>query len=313
MPASYPSYLALAATGELGDRISRACGLLADCGVCPRHCGVDRTAGELGYCRGGLLPRVSSAGPHFGEEPPLVGRYGSGTIFLAGCNMRCAFCQNYGISQCYQGEEIPARELAGEMLALQERGCHNINLVSPSHFVPQILSAVGIAVPLGLAVPLVYNSGGYDLPGTLRLLDGVFDIYMPDLKFMDGEVAEKFCRAKNYPEKAQAAIQEMHRQVGDLEVNPRGVAERGLLVRHLVLPGGLAGTREAMHFLAREISPHTYVNLMAQYRPCGQALENSPLNRRITDTEYEEALRMAREEGIHRLDQRPGLRIIRFI
>jgi len=304
MPASYPSYLALTGTGELGNRISRACGLLADCGVCPRHCGVDRTRGELGYCRGGLLPRVSSAGPHFGEEPPLVGRYGSGTIFLAGCNMRCAFCQNYGISQCYQGEEIPARELAGEMLALQERGCHNINLVSPSHFVPQILSAVGIAVPLGLAVPLVYNSGGYDLPGTLRLLDGVFDIYMPDAKYGSADVALALSDAPDYMKYNRASLKEMHRQVGDLVIEG-GIARRGLLIRHLVLPEDLAGTEAVMEFIAREISPGSYVNIMDQYHPMWRVLEDGhplypKLRRRITGAEYRRAVELARDAGLHR-------------
>jgi len=308
-----PAYLKLYKEGIFRDRVSEARANLKSCRLCPRACKVDRTANERGYCRTGILPVVSSYSPHFGEEDPLVGVKGSGTIFFTHCNLLCLFCQNYEISHLGEGREVAADRLAKMMLDLQEMGCHNINFVSPSHVIAQILEALPLAIAAGLQVPLVYNTGGYDEVETLKLLEGIFDIYMPDLKFMDGEVAEKFCRAKNYPEKAQAAIQEMHRQVGDLEVNPRGVAERGLLVRHLVLPGGLAGTREAMRFLSREISPHTYVNLMAQYRPCGQALEYSPLNRRITDTEYEEALRMAREEGIHRLDQRPGLRIIRFI
>lgn len=308
-----PAYLKLYKEGMLRDRVSEARAILKSCRLCPRECKVDRTANEKGYCRTGILPVVSSYSPHFGEEDPLVGVKGSGTIFFTHCNLLCLFCQNYEISHLGEGREVAADRLAKMMLDLQEMGCHNINFVSPSHVVAQILEALPLAIAAGLQVPLVYNTGGYDEVETLKLLDGIFDIYMPDLKFMDGEVAEKFCRARNYPEKAQAAIQEMHRQVGDLEVNPRGVAERGLLVRHLVLPGGLAGTREAMRFLTREISPHTYVNVMAQYRPCGQALEYSPLSRRITDTEYEEALHMAREEGIHRLDQRPGLRIIRFI
>jgi putative pyruvate formate lyase activating enzyme len=199
------------------------------------------------------------------------------------------------------------------MLDLQEMGCHNINFVSPSHVVAQILEALPPAIEEGLKVPLVYNTGGYDAVETLKLLEGVFDIYMPDLKFMDGEVAQKFCRAADYPETAKAAIREMHRQVGDLKVNSQGIAERGLLVRHLVLPGGLAGTREAMRFLALEISRNTYVNIMPQYRPCGQSLEHPPLNRRLTVAEYEEAQRMAHEEGIRRLDERRGLRIIRSI
>jgi putative pyruvate formate lyase activating enzyme len=199
------------------------------------------------------------------------------------------------------------------MLSLQDLGCHNINFVSPSHVVAQILEALPLAIARGLRVPLVYNTGGYDSVATLKLLEGVFDMYMPDLKFMDGEVSEKFCQARDYPEKAKAAIQEMHRQVGDLVLNRNGIATRGLLVRHLVLPGGLAGTREAMRFLAREISPDTYVNVMGQYRPCGQALEHRPLNRGVTHAEYEEAVTMAREEGIRRLDQRSGLRVIRFI
>jgi putative pyruvate formate lyase activating enzyme len=199
------------------------------------------------------------------------------------------------------------------MLHLQELGCHNINFVSPSHVVAQILAALPVAIEGGLRVPLVYNTGGYDSVETLRLLDGIVDIYMPDLKFMDGEISYQQCRAKDYPVRAREAIKEMHRQVGDLVVGPDSIAERGLLLRHLVLPGGLAGTRAAMRFLAREVSPDTYVNIMAQYRPCGEAMGQPPLNRRISRKEYEEALDLAVQEGIHRLDQRRGIGMIRFI
>jgi putative pyruvate formate lyase activating enzyme len=304
MPPLSPSYLALAETGELGDRIEAACALLGDCGVCPRHCGVDRTAGEPGYCRGGLLPRVSSAGPHFGEEPPLVGRSGSGTIFLAGCNLRCAFCQNYGISQCYHGDEVSCEHLARQMLALQAAGCHNINFVTPTHFVPQILAAVGIAIPLGLSVPLVYNSGGYDLPETIRLLDGVFDIYMPDAKYGSDEVALALSDAPGYTRYNRESMREMHRQVGDL-VTEGGIAKRGLIIRHLVLPEDLAGTEAVMEFIAREISPDSYVNIMDQYHPCWHVLEEGnplyrKLRRRITPKEYSSAVDAARRAGIHR-------------
>jgi len=303
MPA-YPSYLALAGTGELEDRIVRACELLSSCTVCPRHCGVDRKQGEIGYCRGGFLPRVASSGPHFGEEPPLVGRHGSGTIFLAGCTMRCAFCQNYGISQCYQGEEVSCDHLASQMLALQERGCHNINLVSPGHFVPQILTAVGIAASRGLSVPLVYNSGGYDLAGTIRLLDGVFDIYMPDAKYGSDEIALALSDAPDYMMFMKESLREMHRQVGDLVVE-NGIAQRGLLIRHLVLPENLAGTEAVMEFIAREISPDSYVNIMDQYRPTWKVLEEGDplfprLRRRITPKEYRQAAEWAKEKGLHR-------------
>jgi putative pyruvate formate lyase activating enzyme len=308
-----PAYLNLYKEGGLPGRVSEAQAILKSCRLCPRECKVDRTADKKGYCRTGILAVVSSYSPHFGEEDPLVGFKGSGTIFFTHCNLLCLFCQNYEISHLGEGREMAEDRLAKMMLDLQEMGCHNINFVSPSHVVAQILGALPLAIAGGLRVPLVYNTGGYDAVETLRLLDGVCDIYMPDLKFMDGEVAGKFCRAKDYPEKAKAAIQEMHRQVGDLVVNAQGIAERGLLVRHLVLPGGLAGTREAMRFLSREISPNTYVNIMAQFRPCGEAAEHPPLHRRISSAEYEEAIRMAHEEGIQRLDERRGLRIIRFI
>jgi putative pyruvate formate lyase activating enzyme len=308
-----PAYLSLSQGGILEERASRAGAFLKSCRLCPRECKVDRTSDEKGFCRTGMLAVISSYSPHFGEEDPLVGAKGSGTIFFTHCNLLCLFCQNYEISHLGEGREVPPDRLAKMMLSLQEMGCHNINFVSPSHVVTQILSALPQAVAGGLRVPLVYNTGGYDSVETLELLDGVFDIYMPDLKFMDGEIANQFCCARDYPERAKAAIKEMHRQVGDLVIDRRGIAEHGLLIRHLVLPGGLAGTREAMRFLAREISPHTYVNIMPQYRPCGEAREYPPLNRRVTQAEYEEALTIAREEGIHRLDQRNGLRIIRSI
>jgi putative pyruvate formate lyase activating enzyme len=309
----HPGYLKLDEEGLLQGRVSQSRAILRSCRLCPRHCEVDRTADETGYCRTGIQSVVSSYSPHFGEEDPLVGIHGSGTIFFTHCNLLCLFCQNYEISHLGEGRKVAADRLARMMLDLQEMGCHNINFVSPSHVVAQILEALPPAIAEGLNVPLIYNTGGYDEVETLKLLEGVFDIYMPDLKFMDTEIAQKFCRAGDYPEKAKAAIREMHRQVGDLAVNSQGIAERGLLVRHLVLPGGLAGTREAMRFLSREISPNTYVNIMAQYRPCGQSPEHPSLNRRLSAAEYEEAVRMAHEEGIRRLDERRGLRIIRSL
>jgi len=309
----WPAYLKLAAQGALEERVAQAQEILKSCRLCPRECQVNRLAGEKGYCGTGAQAVVSSYSPHFGEEDPLVGRGGSGTIFFTHCNLLCLFCQNYEISHLGEGQEVSADRLAKFMLTLQEMGCHNINFVTPTHVVPQILSALVLAIAGGLRIPLVYNTGGYDSLETLKILDGLVDIYMPDLKFMDGEVAYKFCRARDYPQKAKEAIKEMHRQVGDLIINEKGLAERGLLVRHLVMPGGLAGTREAMRFLAQEISPNTYVNIMAQYRPCGEAAKYPPLNRRITQAEYDEALAIAQEEGIHRLDQRRGIRIWRFI
>jgi len=273
---------------------------------------VNRLENEKGYCRTGRRAVLSSCGPHFGEEDPLVGAGGSGTIFFTHCNLLCLFCQNYEISHMGEGREVEAGQLARVMLDLQAKGCVNINFVSPSHVVPQILEALSLAIPEGMKIPLVYNSGGYDSVETLKLLAGIVDIYMPDLKFMDGEVARKYCQAEDYPERVQEAVREMHRQTGDLVVNRQGIAERGLLVRHLVLPEGLAGTRRAMRFLAREISPTTYVNLMAQYRPCGRAGEYPPLNRRPTAREFEEAGQIAEEEGIRRLDQRAGFRFLKF-
>ena len=259
-----------------------------------------------GFCRTGRHARVASYNAHFGEESVLVGTRGSGTIFFSYCNLGCVFCQNFDISHRGYGTETGKGQLARIMLALQEKGCANINFVTPSHVVAQILEALPIAVEQGLSLPLVYNSSGYDCIETLRLLDGIFDIYMPDLKFADGTVTARICGAPDYPEIAKAALLEMHRQVGDLALDADGIAMRGLLVRHLVMPNGLAGTRELMRFLAREVSPDTYVNVMSQYRPRGAASKDPELGRPVTGEAYQRALTAAREEGISRLDRPRG-------
>jgi putative pyruvate formate lyase activating enzyme len=296
-----PAYLALGEE-ELLRRAVRAEEIIRDCVLCPRNCLVDRTAGERGFCRILDRPVVSSHGPHFGEERPLVGRSGSGTIFFAGCNLGCIFCQNWTISHSLQGSEVSTGRLAGYMLELQGLGCHNVNLVTPTHQVPMILRALVEARGRGLRVPLVYNCGGYEQLETLKLLDGVVDIYMPDFKYSDPEPARKYSQAKDYPEVAKAAIKEMHRQVGDLALDGAGIALRGLLVRHLVLPGGLSGTRGVVDFLAREVSRDTYINIMDQYHPCYEAFHYPPLDRGITAGEFEEAVAMAKEAGLTRID-----------
>jgi putative pyruvate formate lyase activating enzyme len=299
-----PAYLQILGTGELKRRVAEAYGRLSACTICPRECGVNRHLGAKGAaCNTGELARVSSVGPHFGEEDPLVGTGGSGTIFFAWCNLRCQFCQNSEISQAGQGRDVEPEELAAMMLGLQEQGCHNVNLVSPSHVVPQILAALVIAATAGLRLPLVYNTGGYDSVRTLALLDGVVDIYMPDCKYADEAHGRLYSQVKDYPAVNRAAVREMHRQVGDLKIDDRGVGRRGLLVRHLVLPSDLAGTSETVRFLRDEISPHTYVNVMSQYRPCYKAFAIPPLDRRISQEEYADAVRMAREAGL-RLDER---------
>jgi len=274
--------------------------LLTECRLCPRKCEVNRLKGERGFCGGGRLACISSVGPHFGEEPVLVGRHGSGTIFFAGCNLKCLFCQNYQISHLNQGDEVSGGKLAEEMLYLQYIGCHNINLVTPTHFVPQIIEALGIAYSKGLELPIVYNCGGYESLEALKLLDGLVDIYMPDLKYTDPQVGEKLSQALDYYQVAKVAIKEMFCQAGDLELDGRGIAQRGLLLRHLVLPHGLAGTEEAMRFVSQEVSVDTYINIMDQYRPCYKATETPRLNRRITNEEYHKALEIARSFGLHR-------------
>ena len=300
-----PAYLALHRSGELVERARVADRHLEDCDLCARYCRVNRKQTLNGVvCRTGELAVVNSAGPHHGEEDCLRGWRGSGTVFFAWCNMRCVFCQNWDISWKGRGEERTAAELAEIMLNLQAMGCHNINLVSPSHVVAQILAALVIAADEGLRLPLVYNSGGYDSPEALRLLDGVVDIYMPDTKYGDPDLAKKYSHTPDYVRVNQAAVREMHAQVGDLKLNADGIAERGLLMRHLVLPNGIAGTEQVMQFLAREISPDTYVNVMDQYRPAYRAGEYPELDRMITAAEYEAALEAARKAGLRRIDRR---------
>jgi len=277
---------------------------LRACDLCPRGCGVDRTNGELGFCRVGARAIVASYGPHFGEERPLVGRRGSGTVFFSGCNLACEFCQNEEISHGLAGGETTSEELAAIFLAVQRSGCHNLNLVTPTHVVPQWLDALAQARAHGFDLPVVYNTGGYDRVDTLQLLDGAVDIYLPDYKFTDEAVAARLAHAPDYPTVAQAALREMHRQTGDLEIDATGVAQRGLLVRHLVMPNDLAGSRAAMRFLAREISASTYVNIMGQYHPCHHAHRYENLRRRPTMDEMQAADDAAREYGLTRVDNR---------
>ncbi len=306
--AGYPSYRVLYEQGILAERIREARQRLKDCTLCPRLCRINRFESRRGRCHTGALPVVSAYHPHYGEEAPLVGRHGSGTIFFTSCSLRCVFCQNWDISHRMEGTEVSHQRLAEMMIALQDMGCHNINLVTPTHMIAQILEALPFAIRMGLCIPLVYNTGGYDRVESLKLLDGIIDIYMPDIKFVDPRFAKEFAGAEDYPEVARAAVREMHRQVGDLIIDSSGIAVRGLLVRHLVMPHEVAGTREVMRFIATEISPDTYVNLMDQYRPCGKAYRFPSIARPITAEEFEQALRATREEGIHRLDSGVGSR-----
>jgi putative pyruvate formate lyase activating enzyme len=296
-----PSYRLLT-KAEFRERAERLDAILQDCTVCPRQCHVDRTAGETGYCSTGPGPFVASWGAHFGEERPLVGRGGSGTIFFGNCNLACIFCQNYTISHGGEGREITCEDLAEVMLSLERTGCHNINLVTPTHQVPAIVRAVMIAAERDLSIPLVYNCGGYESIETLRLLERIVDIYMPDFKYADAGAARRYSDAEDYPEVARNAIREMHRQVGDLVMEERNIAIRGLLIRHLVLPGGFAGTERVVKFIAEEISRNTYLNVMDQYHPCYKAWDHPEISRRITSLEYEQAVACARRAGIKRID-----------
>ena len=298
-----PAYLELHRSGELAERAERACAHLKDCDLCARYCCMNRLETVKGaVCRTGERAVVSSHGPHHGEEYPLRGTHGSGTIFFAWCNLRCVYCQNWDISQEGEGREVTAAELAGMMLSMQRQGCHNINLVSPSHVVAQVLDAVSIAAQKGLCLPLVYNTGGYDSPEALALLDGVVDIYMPDMKYGDSAVAIKYSKIRDYVAVNRASVKEMHRQVGDLVLDGHRIARRGLLVRHLVLPNELAGTEVVLRFIAEEVSTNTYLNILGQFRPCHRANDYPELTRRPRREEMRETFDLATRFGLKRLD-----------
>ena len=299
-----PAYRDLLESSELARRSKQAYQHLEDCDLCARYCHMNRRETIKGaVCRTGERAIVNSFGAHHGEEDPLRGWNGSGTIFFSWCSLRCVFCQNWEISQKGRGQEVEPETLAKMMLQLQSQGCHNINFVTPSHVVAQIIAAVEIAAEQGLNIPLVYNTGGYDSPEALALLDGIIDIYMPDMKYGDSRLARQYSKVRNYVEVNFAAVKEMHRQVGDLQLNADGIALRGLLVRHLVLPANIAGTDKVLAFLAKEISTNTYLNLMDQYYPCYRADDYPLLARPITGGEYAQALKLAEQYGIHRLDQ----------
>jgi len=301
-----PAYLRLHESGELKRRVGRALEALKSCEVCPRDCGVDRLADKFAVCKTGRYAVVGSYFAHFGEEDCLRGSRGSGTIFFSGCNLRCVFCQNFDISWQLRGTPAPPEKLAAMMLELQAEGCHNINFVTPEHVVPQIIEALPLAIEGGLRLPLVYNTSAYDSMESLELMDGIVDIYMPDFKYWDSEMARKYSKAPDYPEAARRAIKEMHRQVGELVTDEEGLAVRGLMIRHLVMPEQIAGTRQVMRWIAQELSPHTYVNVMAQYYPAGKVSrqEYPEINRRLTSPEYEAALDEAGRAGLKRLDPR---------
>jgi putative pyruvate formate lyase activating enzyme len=296
----HPVYLETRSPGMLLQKAALLEARTSPCQICPHRCAVLRRDGERGRCRLGAETLVASASPHFGEEAPLVGRGGSGTIFFASCNMACVFCQNYEISHFAHGDALTGEQLAGVMLRLQRLGCHNINLVTPTHVVHAIVRALALAVQEGLHVPLVYNCGGYESVETLRLLDGVIDIYMPDIKYSSNEEALRYSGAGDYWDRAREAVREMHRQVGDLRLDGNGVARRGLLIRHLVMPVKLAGTARIVEFIAREISRDTYVNVMGQYRPCFKASRIPELSRPVTRSEYLQAVTEARRAGLSR-------------
>lgn len=299
----YPSFLQLHKHGKLEQRVEQLYSIFENCNLCPRDCRVNRIKGQTGKCLATATVKVSSAAPHFGEEAPLVGRGGSGTIFFSNCNLRCIFCQNYSISIDGEGIEITEKRLAETMIKLQDLKCSNINLVTPTHYLPNIVKALQLAIPMGLRIPLVYNTSGYEKLEILQLLDGIIDIYLPDCKYMEPSHAAKYSDgAYNYPHYVKIALKEMFRQVGDLQVL-RGIAVKGLIVRHLVLPNGISGTKEFLKFVVKYLSKRTYVNIMRQYRPEHKAFEYPELSRRITQKEYTEALNWAKQFGLQRLDR----------
>jgi len=306
-----PRYMQALRDNTFDEKVERAFELLGKCRLCARYCEIDRRQGARGYCGMGETAIVASYGPHHGEESPISGRGGSGTIFLTSCSLLCLFCQNHDISHGKEGVEMTPRRLGEVMIALEARGCHNINLVTPSHQMPFLIQALKMAAEKGLSIPLVWNCGGYESMEALAILDGLVDIYMPDFKFMSSSAAERYCAAPDYPLVAMKALEEMHLQVGALVIDAGGLAVKGLLIRHLVMPGNVCGTDELLSWLARHISPETYVNIMAQYRPCYRAHRFPEISRRLTGREYEQALRWGRGAGL-RLDQdsHPRVRIL---
>jgi len=294
----YPSYLESHHNGSLKKIITETYKMLKVCQICPRRCKVNRLKDEKGFCKTGLRPKVCSFLPHHGEEPAISGECGSGTIFFSNCNMGCVYCQNYEFSQLGQGREVEAGELADFMLQLQKMGCHNINLVTPTHVMPQILKALDMAIARGLKIPIVYNTGGYELAEVIKLLEGIVDIYLPDMRYADSDMAIKYSLAPDYPRYNQRALKEMHRQVGVAEMDNYGIIKRGVIIRHLVLPDKIAGTDKIMQFIAQELSPDSYVSLMSQYRPCYQANKFKEISRRLRAEEYEEAKEAMQKYGL---------------
>ncbi|MCI0615686.1 radical SAM protein [bacterium] len=298
-----PAYLRLS-IAEIERRAKEAIASLEHCRVCPRNCDVDRLNNKHATCRTGRFARVGSYGPHFGEEDCLRGWNGSGTIFFGLCNLRCVFCQNWDISQMVAGVEATPKILASMMMALQDQGCHNINFVTPEHVVPQILEALPIAIQRGLTLPIVYNTSAYDSMESMKWMESIVDIYMPDFKFYTEENGKVYAKAIDYGEVARRTIKEMHRQVGDLVMDDRGLAKRGVLVRHLVMPNGKADTSAVMHWIMQELGPQTYVNVMSQYYPAHKTEKHPEIHRRIDQTEFLEAVQLARAAGLKRLDER---------
>ncbi|MDD4979971.1 MAG: radical SAM protein [Candidatus Omnitrophica bacterium] len=295
----YPIYLESYHNGKLDSISEEIFAMLSSCTICPRKCKVNRLKDKKGFCRTGLKPKVYSFMAHHGEEPPVSGRRGSGTIFFSGCNMACAYCQNYEFSQLGGGREIEIEALADFMLQLQEAGCHNINLVTPTHCLPQILKALSLAIPKGLKIPLVYNTSGYELPEIIKLLDGIVDIYLADMRYADNAQAIKYSRAPDYPKFNQASLKEMHRQVGIAQMDEQAIIERGLIIRHLALPDDISGTDKIMRFIARELSADSYISLMSQYSPYYKAEEFPGIARRITRQEYLDAKAAMEKYGLY--------------
>lgn len=285
----FPAYLAAYNSARLNDLVEESFRLLESCTICPRQCKVNRLKNEKGFCKTGLKPMVCSFMPHHGEEPPISGQRGSGTIFFSHCNMHCVYCQNYEFSQIGEGKEVDFQELADFMLQLQDMGCHNINLVTPTHVMPQILKALLLAIPKGLRLPLVYNTGGYELPEIIKLLDGIVDIYLPDMRYADNDAAIKYSSAPDYTRYNQESLKEMHRQVGVAKIDQEGIIKKGLIIRHLVLPDNIAGTDKIMQFISTQLSKDTYISLMSQYLPCYKAAQFKEILRRITLKEYQDA------------------------